>query len=154
MAAEKNLFLYRHTANTDGDRCIIGDLYDEDEFFCFTLEDEIRSSHVKVYGETCIKADRYEVVLTVSNRFKRLMPLLLNVPMFSGIRIHGGNTSKDTLGCVLVAHNTDFKKIWSTAEKSLTKILSGWKAKNPDGKIFINIQNRFLTYSKYNGIDN
>ena len=154
MKKDLDLYVYRHTANTDGDRCVIGDLYIEDDFFCFTLEDELRDRSVKVYGKTCIKADRYEVVLTVSNRFKRLMPLLLNVPMFEGIRIHGGNTSVDTLGCILVAFETDFKKIWRTAEKTLTKKLKDWKDLNPDGKIFINIENKFLTYGQNNSHEN
>jgi len=149
MSKDLNIYIYRHTANTEGDRCCIGDLYVENEFFCFTLEDELRDKEVKVYGETCIRAGRYKVELTMSNRFKRIMPLLVDVPMFKGIRMHGGNTSKDTLGCPLVAFNTDFKKIWGTAEKALTKRL-----KDHDGDIYINIENRFLTYNKYNQSEN
>ena len=144
-----NLYLYRHTANTEGDVCCIGDLYIEDEFFCFTLEDELRFRDIKVYGQTCIAAGKYKVDLTMSNRFKRVMPILRDVPMFEGIRMHGGNTSKDTLGCPLVAFNTDFKKIWGTAEKLLTKRLL-----EHSGDIYINIQNKFLTYSKYNESEN
>ena len=138
------LNLYRHTYNTRGDRNIIGDLYIDGEFFCYTLEDERRADDVKVYGETAIPTGTYNVKVTKSNRFKRLMPLLLDVPMFSGIRIHGGNTSKDTLGCILVAFNTDYKKIWGTAEKYLTKELLEAEY------ITITIEDRCLTYDKLN----
>jgi len=138
------LNLYRHTYNTRSDRNIIGDLFIDGEFFCYTLEDERRADGVKVYGETAIPTGTYNVKLTKSNRFKRLMPLLLDVPLFKGIRIHGGNTSKDTLGCILVAFNTDYKKIWGTAEKYLTKEL-----KEAD-YITITIEDRCLSYDKVN----
>ena len=138
------LNLYRHTYNTRSDRNIIGDLFIDGEFFCYTLEDERRADGVKVYGETAIPTGTYNVKVTKSNRFKRLMPLLLDVPLFKGIRIHGGNTSKDTLGCILVAFNTDYKKIWGTAEKYLTKEL-----KEAD-YITITIEDRCLSYDKVN----
>jgi hypothetical protein len=138
------LHIYRHTYNTKGDRNIIGDLFVDGVFFCHTLEDEKRADGLKVYGETAIPSGTYNVILSVSNRFKRLMPLLLDVPMFKGIRIHGGNTSKDSHGCPLVAFNTDYKKIWGTAEKKLTA-----KLKEADF-ITISIEDRPLTYDKEN----
>jgi len=134
--------VYRHTYNVKKDRNIIGDLFINGEFFCYTLEDEKRADGVKVYGETAIPTGTYNVLLTKSNRFKRLMPLIVDVPMFSGIRIHGGNTSKDTLGCILVAFNTDYKKIWGTAEKYLTNELKEGE------NITITIEDRCLTYDK------
>ena len=137
------LTLFRHTANTKPDRNIIGDLHIDGKFFSYTLEDELRQQGVKVYGKTCIDAGRYKVILTKSNRFKRIMPLLVDVPRFSGIRIHGGNTSKDTSGCPLVAFNTDYSKIWGTAEKKLTKRLQ-----EHEGDIYITIKNSFLSYDK------
>lgn len=137
------LTIHRHTLNTETDRNVIGDLFIDGEFFCYTLEDEIRAEGVKVYGKTCIDSGRYKVILNRSNRFKRIMPLLLNVPRFEGIRIHGGNTSKDTHGCPLVAFNTDYKKIWGTAEKDLTKRLQAH-----NGDIYITIKNSFLSYDR------
>ena len=134
------LKVIRHTFNTKGDRNIIGDLFIDDEFFCYTLEDELRPDGVKVYGKTAIAAGTYKVIVSRSPRFKRDMPLLLDVPNFQGIRIHGGNTSENTLGCILVAHNTDLKRIWGTAERDLTK-----KLKEADS-IEIEIVNRPLTY--------
>lgn len=68
----------------------------------YTLEDVVRAPGVKVYGETAIPAGMYELQITMSNRFKKLLPLVLNVPGFEGIRIHAGNTAKDTEGCLLL----------------------------------------------------
>jgi hypothetical protein len=78
----------------------IGNLEVEGRFACFTLEDVVRP--VKIAGMTAIRAASYEVVVTFSERFQRPMPLLLKVPDFDGIRIHWGNTDKDTDGCILV----------------------------------------------------
>ncbi len=138
------LNIYRHTYNTKGDRNIIGDLFIDGVFFCHTLEDEKRADGLKVYGETAIPSGTYNVAVTRSNRFKRLMPLIMDVPMFSGIRMHGGNDSGDTHGCPLVAFNTDYKRIWGTAEKKLTAILK------EEDFITISIEDRFLTYDKEN----
>jgi hypothetical protein len=142
------LVIYRHTPNIKEDRNIIGDLHIDGKFFCHTLEDEIREKGVKVYGKTAIDTGKYNLVLSVSNRFKRLMPLLENVPNFSGVRLHGGNTSQDSHGCPLIAFNTDGVKIWGSAERSLTKLL-----KESDEKHTIEIKNSFLSYNKELKID-
>jgi hypothetical protein len=73
---------------------------------CFALEDPVRdlgpNGEYKVPHDTAIPAGVYEVDITFSQRFKKLMPILLNVPHFTGIRIHAGNTAEDTWGCILV----------------------------------------------------
>ena len=92
-----NLKLVRDTFT---DESTMGQLYVDGKWQCYTLEDKLRD--VKIYGETCIPYGTYEVVVTWSNRFKRQMPLLVDVPGFSGIRIHSGNDSHDTDGCILV----------------------------------------------------
>ncbi len=66
----------------------------------FVVEDIVREGE-KVYGKTAIPAGRYQIVMTYSPRFKRQLPLLLDVPGFEGIRIHAGNTARDTEGCLL-----------------------------------------------------
>lgn len=78
----------------------LGDLYIDGEYFCKSLEDEERE--VKIPHETCIPMGTYKVIVDMSIRFKQLMPLLLNVPNFTGVRIHSGNTHEDTDGCILV----------------------------------------------------
>ncbi|WP_394992990.1 DUF5675 family protein [Emticicia sp.] len=78
----------------------IGKLYIDDIFECFTLEDIIRD--MKIKGETAIPYGKYKVIINQSIRFKRALPLLLNVPNFEGIRIHTGNKTADTEGCILV----------------------------------------------------
>lgn len=83
---------------TDG--ATLGKLYVNGEFFCFTLEDAIREH--KFAGETCIPSGRYKIVINKSQHFQRMLPLLLNVPEFDGIRIHAGNGPVDTHGCILV----------------------------------------------------
>ena len=84
----------------------IGRLSIDGSYFCDTLEDVVRPDGVKIYGETAIPKGKYKVVVDMSTRFKKLMPHILNVPMFEGIRIHSGNTDKDTHGCILVGKNT------------------------------------------------
>ena len=77
-------------------------------YICDTLEPQWRDyakGARKIKGKSAIPEGRYPVVITYSSTFKKWLPLLVNVPMFSGIRIHAGNTAKDTQGCILVGLN-------------------------------------------------
>lgn len=85
-------------ASRDG--CTMGRLSTAGVFVCFTLEDVVRAE--KVAGETAIPAGTYRVVQSLSKRFGCVLPEVLDVPNFQGIRIHAGNTAKDTEGCILV----------------------------------------------------
>ena len=87
-----------------------GKLYLNNVFFCETCEDEDRFlerslqdvSERKVYGRTAIPRGKYRLTTSFSNRFQRVLPLVVDVPGFTGIRIHGGNRAEDSLGCILV----------------------------------------------------
>ena len=70
------------------------------EFICYTLEDKERL--VKIKGQTAIPTGKYTVIVTMSPKFKKELPLILNVPNFSGVRFHGGNTENDSEGCPLL----------------------------------------------------
>ena len=78
-------------------------------FTCWTLEDVVRE--VKIPGETAIPAGRYAVRLSLSQRFQKLLPEILPVPGFTGIRIHAGNTQADTAGCLLVGRIRAYDRV-------------------------------------------
>lgn len=80
----------------------IGVLFVDGRRECWTLEDTVRPDGIKIHGETAIPAGVYQVDVTMSPRFGRDLPLLINVANFTGVRIHPGNTAGDTEGCILV----------------------------------------------------
>lgn len=121
----------------------ISRLYVNGELFgCNTLEDTDRGlrqdmqleeiKKKKVYGQTAIPRGSYECVYTYSNRFKKMLPLLLNVKGFEGIRIHSGNSSKDTEGCILVGLNLKKGMVLNSREwtsKLVSKMKEAWNRK-------------------------
>jgi hypothetical protein len=95
----------------------IGELLVDGQEECFCLEDKVREvegqpvESWKKKGITAIPKGTYSVIITHSNRFQRDLPLLENVPGFSGVRIHPGNTTADTEGCILVGRTHTDKAV-------------------------------------------
>ena len=112
----------------------IGTLSINGKYFCDILEDTVRDinkdgtfncGEFKIKGHTAIPYGKYEVVITYSPKFKRELPLLLNVPHFEGIRVHRGNSKQDTEGCLLTGENKEKGKVINSTkyEKELVRIL-------------------------------
>ena len=99
----------------------IGKLYIDGVYFCDTIEDtdrglddQMKESEIlkkKVKGQTAIPTGTYPLLITWSPKYQRLMPLVDNVKGYSGIRIHSGNTAKDTEGCLIVGKNKEVGKV-------------------------------------------
>lgn len=138
----------RRIARKDG--YTISKMYVDNAYFCDTLEDtdrgladtmqvdEILANKLK--GITAIPTGKYDVILTFSPRFKRVLPLLLNVKGFEGIRIHPGNYAEDTEGCLLVGENKEKGKVINsraTFERLMSILLEGEKNKE---KVTITIE--------------
>ena len=127
----------------------IGKLYINDQYFCDTLEDTDRGltqsmteqqiGSKKVYGETAIPTGTYRIIISYSSKFKKQMPLLLNVPGFAGIRIHSGNTEKDSLGCILVGKNKSVGKVLESRD-TYSKLFSILQEANKKETIKITIK--------------
>jgi len=107
------------------DTSTIGELLIDGIFECYTLEDIERP--IKIKAETAIPKGTYKVIINQSNRFKRLMPLLLNVPNFEGVRIHAGNTNHDTEGCILVGQSRN-KNYIGQSRKAYEKLFKKMQA--------------------------
>lgn len=93
-----------------------GELYIDNVYFSSTLEDPNRdlnkngkfdNGESKVYGNTCIPYGTYEVILSYSPKFKRILPEVLKVGQFTGIRFHRGNYVRDTEGCILIGEKVE-----------------------------------------------
>ena len=108
------------------DKYTIGKLYICDEYFCDTIEDVNRDlnkdgdlndpGESKIMHKTAIPCGSYKVVVNLSNRFKRLLPLLIDVPHFDGIRIHNGVDETSSSGCIIVGKNTEIGKLTKSRE--------------------------------------
>ena len=128
----------------------IGKLYIDGEYFCDTLEDvdrglddsmdESEILKLKVKGQTAIPTGIYQVLLTYSPKYKRIMPLVNNVKGYSGIRIHSGNTHNDTEGCLLVGKN---KEVGKVLESRATYNALFKRLNQTNGKIIIKIQRKY-----------
>ena len=126
----------------------IGRLYVDGNYFCDTLEDTVRdlnkngkfdNGEKKVYAKTAIPYGTYEIKWTYSPRFKKYTPQLMNVPSFDGIRIHAGNTSADTEGCLLLGENKKVGMVLNS-RATINKFYQLIKEACSKGKVTIEIK--------------
>ena len=99
---------------TIGRLAIKREVIEEEDYFCDTLEPtwrDYKNGGHKIKGRSAIPEGRYAVVISWSPKMQQWLPILLGVPMFSGIRIHAGNCSEDTEGCILVGKNKIVGKV-------------------------------------------
>ena len=121
-----------------------GELYVDGAFECYTLEDTYRNGDIyitKVPGKTAIPLGTYPVILSQSIRFKRLLPEIKNVPNFSGVRIHSGNTSADTEGCILVGKVRSKNRVGESVN-AFNELFSKMKARLPHEPCTLTIINQ------------
>ncbi len=112
-----------------------GELYVDGDLQCQTLEDAERLPRTsKVPGKTAIPPGEYSVVLSQSPRFGRVLPEVLEVPNFSGIRIHAGNTAQDTDGCVLVGLEVPVPGRLARSREALAGLLERLEAATRDNR--------------------
>ena len=132
------------------DTYTLGEVTIDGVFFSMSLEDKDRGltqamsedeiMGKKVYGETAIPTGRYEVKLTFSNKFKRILPILLNVKGFDGIRIHRLNTAIESHGCIGLGRNSSIGTITESTRFEL-KIVSLLQEEEKQGnRSFITIK--------------
>ena len=126
-----------------GNESTIGELFIDSKYFSDTLEDRVRPKGEKVYGETAIPEGTYTVVLSYSPKFKKVLPEILNVPNFTGIRIHSLNKAEESEGCIGVGEWNGKDTNWiSNSRKTFNKLFALLEeANNNKEKITITINN-------------
>ena len=141
---ELELLRTTRTANST-----IGELILDGQFECFILEDRDRGlkkemtlselKNKKIKTQTAIPEGRYEVIISFSARFKKQLPLLLDVPAYEGIRVHPGNTAANTEGCLLPGRNKKVDEVTSS-RLAFNALFEKLKAATLHEKIFITIK--------------
>lgn len=123
------------------EKSTIGKLFIDGHFKCYVLEDPVRDEKIKHI--TAIPHGTYEVIISYSNKFKKYLPLLLNVPNYRGIRIHPGNVPEDTSGCLLPGMERDENnpdRIFYS-RKAFQDVLEILRTMTPHEKVYIEITN-------------
>lgn len=128
----------------------IGNMFIDGKWFCNTLEDKDRglsqslslsqNKKLKVYGKTAIPKGVYDIEIYFWSKYRINVPLLKDVPAFTGILIHNGRDQNNTLGCILVGLNTIRGKLTDGKKylTELTKIIKDAKSKGE--KVIIEIK--------------
>ena len=101
---------------TRTETAILGSLYLNGAFICYTLENSAKA----------IPAGLYSIENSKSPKFGRELPLLFSdkVPSRRGVRIHAGNTYQDSAACVLVGMKRDDAKERIDESKDAEKMVT------------------------------
>jgi Steigviridae/Suoliviridae L,D-carboxypeptidase/transpeptidase len=137
------------TRSVKTNKSTIGELTVNGIFECFILEDKDRGLRkdmpiselivMKIKTRTAIPTGRYEIVVSFSDKFQKMLPLLLDVPAFAGIRIHPGNTDANTEGCLLPG-KTKSPDMIGSSRVAFTALFDKIKAALQREKIFITVK--------------
>jgi len=137
------------TRSVKTNKSTIGELTVNGVFECFILEDKDRGLRkdmpiselivMKIKTRTAIPTGRYEIVVSFSDKFQKMLPLLLDVPAFAGIRIHPGNTDANTEGC-LFPGKTKSPDMIGSSRVAFTALFDKIKAALQREKIFITVK--------------
>ena len=137
------------TRSVKTNKSTIGELTVNGVFECFILEDKDRGLRkdmpiselivMKIKARTAIPTGRYEIVVSFSDKFQKMLPLLLDVPAFAGIRIHPGNTDANTEGCLLPG-KTKSPDMIGSSRVAFTALFDKIKAALQREKIFITVK--------------
>ena len=137
------------TRSVKTNKSTIGELTVNGVFECFILEDKDRGLRkdmpiselivMKIKTRTAIPTGRYEIVVSFSDKFQKMLPLLLDVPAFDGIRIHPGNTDANTEGCLLPG-KTKSPDMIGSSRVAFTALFDKIKAALQREKIFITVK--------------
>jgi hypothetical protein len=114
-----------HIRRRFSDTETIGEWRRDGLFFCYTLEDPVRRE--KIPGKTAIPPGRYKMVLTYSPKFKRELPELENVPLFTFVRVHAGNGPEHTEGCILLGEGVYNNRL-TGSQRAVARFLKLFKA--------------------------
>jgi len=133
-----------------GEDYTIGSLFINGLYFCDTIEDKVRdynkdgdledAGETKVFGKTAIPYGTYKVRLTMSPKFKRLLPLVMGVKHFTGIRIHRGNTAGDSHGCILPGENKEKGKVLHSTKYEMLIVEEMLKAQINGQNVLLKIE--------------
>lgn len=118
---------------------------------CQTLEDIVRGWGIKDGGTTAIPVGKYRMTVSMSSKFKREMVMVYSEPNkyelkangieFKGIRIHGGNTNKDTWGCIIAARKRiDDHTVQGSEESRVTAAVKDYEAKGFE--VYLEVKNK------------
>ena len=112
------------------------------KFLGYTCEDRDRrleAGGIKIPGRTAIPRGYYRLTVSMSQRFGKLMPEIKDVPQFSGVRVHGGNTHADTEGCPLLGakKTVDVVKECAAVNARLIKLIQGVEAQGNEAWVVV-----------------